>query len=972
MKPFMDKLIKEKLQCAKCVLRDFIYVRESELEMSFAKTSEPVPFSKRTNLDYKPIKKGEQWSDKVWDCGWFHITGKVPAAAEGRELFLDLDFEGEGCVFDLNGTPLRGITNVSSEFDRELGFPGKRYVRLSECVESGSKNIDIWVETGNNDLFGNVRTGTVKECAVVSADTARLALFYDYAFLLNLMESVGEDDPLHYTLAYALERVALLSTAEMSAQTVEQCRNILKPHLERKNIADPLLKFYAVGHSHLDLAWLWPLRETHRKAGRTFATALANLKKYPDYVYGASQPQQFEWVKNEYPALYKKIKQAVKEGRFEIQGGMWVEADTNVSGGEALIRQFVYGTKFWKEEFNKTVDTLWLPDVFGFSGALPQIMQGCGCRNFLTIKLSWNMVNEFPYHSFKWQGIDGSEVLAHMPPEGTYNSSASPKGVRKAAGNYSQRGLSKNALMLYGIGDGGGGPGSQHIEHLLRERDICGVPNVIPATGAEFFKELRKEEALLPLYKGEIYLERHQGTYTSQSDNKYYNRRMENALCAYEFAQVLCNAVEKEPTDAIWKETLLYQFHDILPGSSIKRVYDESVPRYKQMLADVTERTNNILASSGGDACVYNATSFVRTEYVSVNGKWKKVTAQPYSVAKPEESKGKFTVYSNGKAFGNALIEVTLTDSGEVASVKDKLTGREAIKLPSGAFNVYDDCGNAWDFYHGYRNGIVGRFVKTSCEPFVNGAEAGVKISYKYGKSTLEQTLKVSEDSPLLRFDVKIDWRELEKMLRTDFYPAIETDEVVCDIQFGNVKRSMLDNNSIQTAQYEVCAHKWVDMSELTHGVALINNGKYGYSCKHGCISMNMLRSQKHPCLSQDNGEHEFSYALYMHESNVHCSDVAARAYAFNRPLTAVKAAPCDSLVKTDNVHAVIEAVKPAEDGNGYIVRVYNDRPDTIKTTLFAKGKKMSLTDMLEREISPTNGNLTLKGYKIATVRVTK
>ncbi|MBD5631638.1 MAG: alpha-mannosidase [Clostridia bacterium] len=970
MKPYMDKLIKEKLQCAKCVLRDFMYSRVAGLEMSYAVTNEPVAFSERLKLDYKPIAEGELWSSKVWDCGWFHITGKVPAVPENRELYISLDFDGEGCIFDLNGVALRGVTNVSSEFDRELGMPGKKYVKLSECVKSGSDVIDFWVETGNNDLFGNIRTGTVRECAVVSCDTERRKLFYDYAFLLNVMESVSEEAPLHYTLAYALEQVALLATIEMSAETVDKCRKILKPHLERKNIADPLLKFYAVGHSHLDLAWLWPLRETRRKAVRTFATAIANLKEYPEYVYGASQPQQFEWIKNEHPALFEKIKEAVKEGRFEVQGGMWVEADTNVSGGEALIRQFVYGTKFWKEEFGKEVETLWLPDVFGFSGALPQIMRGCGCRNFLTIKLSWNMVNEFPYHSFKWQGIDGSEVLAHMPPEGTYNSSASPKAVRKAAGNYSERGLSKNALMLFGIGDGGGGPGRQHLEHLIREKNVCGVPNVIPATSNEFFKALRKEEDLLPTYKGEIYLERHQGTYTSQSDNKYYNRKIENALCAYEFAQVLCGDTEREAKDKIWKEVLLYQFHDILPGSSIKRVYDESVPRYKQMLEEVTSLTDGVLAKTGAENCVYNATSFKRNEYVFADGKWHIVAAQPYSVAKLEAANGAYSVYSDGKVLGNGIIEVKLSDEGTVVSVKDKRTGREALKQASGAFNVYDDCGNAWDFYHGYRNGTVGKFEKTACTAYTDGPEAGVKISYKYGKSTIVQTVSVTEGSPLVKFDIKVDWQELEKMLRTDFYPAVETDEVTCDIQFGNVKRSMLENNSVQAAQYEVCAHKWVDMSELTHGVALINDSKYGYRCKNGCISMHLLRSQKHPCAEQDKGEHKFSYALYMHEGSVHESDVAEKAYAFNRPLTVVKATPTESLAYTDNTHAVIEAVKPAEDGKGYIVRIYNDRPDTITTKLTARGGKMELTDMLERRLAPTDGNLTLKGYEIITVRV--
>lgn len=970
MKPCTDKLMKDKLQCAKCVLRDFVYEKSVALKMTYAVSDEPVPFSERATLEFKPIAEGEVWSSKLWECGWFHITGTLPVQPENRELYFSFDFEGEGCIFDGKGMPLRGITNVSSEFDRALGFPGKRYVKASELVESGDDKIDLWIETGNNDLFGNLRSGRVEECAVVFCDTQRRKLFYDYVYLLDLAESVSEDDPLHYAIIYALEKVAVRAAIEMDSQTIEECRQILKPHLDRKNISDPLLKFYAVGHSHLDLAWLWPLRESHRKAGRTFATALANLKEYPDYIYGASQPQQLDWVKYEYPSLFEKIKEAVKEGRFEVQGGMWVEADTNITSGESLIRQFVYGTRFWKEEFGKEVETLWLPDVFGFSGALPQIIKGCGCENFLTIKLSWNMVNEFPFHSFKWQGIDGSEVLVHMPPEGTYNSSASPKAVRWAAGNYSQRGISKNALMLYGIGDGGGGPGKEHLENIVRSKDIYGVPNVVTSTSEEFFRELRKEIDLLPIYKGEIYLEKHQGTYTSQSDNKYYNRRMENALCAYEFSQVLTDTYEKQTTDEIWKEVLLYQFHDIIPGSSIKRVYDESVASYKVMLEKTTERTEKILSATGNEPCVLNATSFLRSEYVLADGKWYEAVAEPFSVAKLKEVKGKFGVYAELDTVGNALVEVKISDSGTINSIIDKRSGKEALKMPSGEYLVFDDSGDGWDFYHGYRGGNAKKFILCDKKAFVNGANGGLKLTYKYGKSTLYQTISVTEGSPLVRIDVKVDWHELEKMLRTDFYPDIDADEVTCDIQFGSVKRTMLNNNSHQQAQYEVCSHKWVDMSSLTHGVALINDSKYGYSCKNGCISMNLLRSQKHPCVAQDNGEHSFSYAIYLHENDIFNSDVAARSYAFNRPLTKVEAAPTSSFVSSDNQHAVIETVKPSENGKGYIVRIYNDRPDRITAKITCQGRKMTITDMLERDKEATDGVLSMHGYEVVTMRV--
>lgn len=968
MKPLMDKLRKEKIERAAGFLREGIYRRLSGLEMEYARTDEPVAFAERLKYEYRPIREGERWAEKLWDCAWFHVTGEVPAAPVGTDLYLVLDFDGEGCIFDASGMPVRGITNVSSDFDRTLGFPGKRYVPFTDGTFATDR-IDLWIETGNNDLFGNERSGTVIQCGIASCDTERRALYYDYMLLMNLMTATPESDPLHYSLAYALEQVALLAMPEMSAETVRRGREILAPELSRKNASDPLLTFYAAGHSHLDLAWLWPIRESRRKVGRTFSTALANLRAYPDYVYGASQPQQFAWVKEDYPALYEKVKEAVKDGRFEIQGGMWVEADTNVTGAESLVRQFLYGTKFWKEEFGRTVDTLWLPDVFGFSGALPQILRGCNCENFLTIKLSWNMVNEFPYHSFRWQGIDGSEVLVHMPPEGTYNSSATPKAIKFAESNYGQRGLAHSAMMLYGIGDGGGGPGREHLEYMSREHDLYGMPNVVDAPSTVFFRELRKEADRLPIYKGEIYLEKHQGTYTSQSDNKYYNRRMENALVAYELAQVVSAHREQEHTDELWKEVLLYQFHDILPGSSIQRVYTESVARYKEMYADTAARTDALLARLGDRRCALNTTSYCRKEWIKDGAEWHCVEVAPYSAVELEESEQAFDVYADANVFGNGLVEVRMNADGSIASVTDKTTGRELLRRESNTFVIYDDAGDAWDFYHGYTETVPERFVLESAETYTDGAEAGVCQRYVYGESVLTQKISVTQDSPLVRCDVTVDWRETRKMLRSDFVPAVDTDQVVCDIQWGNVKRSMLMNNGIDNAQYEVCAHKWVDMSDGVYGVSLINDSKYGYRCKQGVISVDLLRSQVYPCADEDKGVHSFSYALYGHAGTAEESQVAPLAYAFNRPLIVTEMQPMESVVATDNVHAVVETVKPAEDGHGIIVRVYNDTAHPIRTTLYANGT-ITETDMLEEPIAPVDGAFDMHAFQIKTFRI--
>ncbi len=971
MKPTMERLRQEKLHFSKYILKDGIYGDVMPLNLSYARTDEPVPFAERFSLTYKTIPEGEEWSGRVWDCAWFHIQCALPADKKVASLYLALDFDGEGCVYTPDGVPVRGITNISSEFDRNLGLPGKRYVPICECLTGEGGAVDLWADVGNNDLFGNRQSGRVLQARLVECDERRRELFYDYAFLLELADSLQDIDPLYYTLVYALEEVAVRVAHVMSAETVEQCESILRPHLERKNIPEPLLQMYAIGHSHLDLAWKWPLRETRRKAIRTFSTALANLRRYPEYVYGASQPQQFAWVKEDCPALFKEIQAAVAEGRFELQGGMWVEADTNLSGGEALIRQFLYGKRFWREEFGKGTRILWLPDVFGFSASLPQIMRGCGCDRFLTIKLSWNMVNEFPHHSFRWKGIDGSEVLVHMPPEGTYNSSASPKAIRYAAGNYAQRGLSRRAMMLYGIGDGGGGPGRSHLEFVRREKDIYGVPNVVNAKSEDFFDLLDEEKDKFPVYQGEIYLEKHQGTYTSQAKNKYYNRKAENALALLEFSQALTGTRNAAETEKLWKEVLLYQFHDILPGSSIKRVYDESVARYEEILRCIGERTQEMLFAPGGALCAVNYTSFARKEYVRCGKQWYLAEAEPYSVSELKKA-GRFDgVYAEEGVFGNEILEVKVGKDGSVLSVYDKKNCRQALRAPSGILRLFADAGDAWDFYFAYAKGGAESARAVRAEYYTDGPRAGVRIVYAVGSSSVEQDMYVEDGSPLLRFDLTADWRETEKMLRMDFYPNAQTDEVTCDIQMGSVRRQAHDSTAVQQAQYEVCAHKWVDMSQEDYGVALLNDGKYGYRCKDGCISANLLRSQSYPCEEQDKGQHRFSFALYPHAGGVYGSAAAKYAYALNRPLFVVQSKPMPSLIKTSDARAVVETVKPAEDGNGFIARLYNDTPAPISVRVETEGE-VSLTDMLENGSTASEKTISLRGFEIVTLRVTK
>ncbi len=438
---------------------------------------------------------------------------------------------------------------------------------------------------------------------------------------------------------------------KFSAAEAERARALLAPALGKRG-DDAGVTVSAVGHAHIDLAWLWPLRETVRKSARTFATALALMERYPDYVFGASQPQQYDWVKRHHPGLYARIKERVAEGRWEPQGAMWVEADLNLTGGEALVRQILYGKRFFRDEFGVEPACLWEPDVFGCSGAVPQLLAKSGVEFFMTQKLSWNWVTRHPHHTFWWEGIDGSKVLAHFPPEDTYNSSAAPRAVHKAATSFLEKSVSDRVLLLFGIGDGGGGPGEEHLEFLAREKNLAGLAPVVQEPSHAFFRHIAKDAARYPTWRGELYLERHQGTYTTQARSKRYNRKLELALRELEFASAMAaelagHVYPHARLEEIWKEVLLYQFHDILPGSSIARVYDESLARYAALAAEIAELTAaadaTLLGAIGRGAAVrpvtvLNSLSWQRDEWLRLGAGWVRASVPPLGYAVIDEA----------------------------------------------------------------------------------------------------------------------------------------------------------------------------------------------------------------------------------------------------------------------------------------------------------------------------------------------
>ncbi len=966
-----------------------VYRSLSDLAVEAWVTPEPVPFAGRESGTHQTLQVGDKWG-KLWDCAWFHFTGTVPAEAAGENVVLLLDINGEGLVVDAEGTPVQGLTGVRSGFDYSLGRPGKRVLPFARPA-SGGEAVDVWVDAGNNDLFGGLPDGgaLAEACVAVRRDDIQ-ALCFDLEVLRELLEHLPRTKARAARVLSALYDAVILLPQRVTPtpEEVAAARAVLAPELARSG-GDPALIVSALGHAHIDLAWLWPIRETIRKGARTFATALRMMERYPDYVFGASQPQLYQWIKDQYPALYAQIKARVAEGRWEVQGAMWVEPDANIPSGESLVRQILYGKRFFRDEFGIDITNLWMPDVFGYSGSLPQILRAAGLTTFMTQKLSWSEVNTFPHHTFHWEGIDGSRVLVHMPPEGTYNSSAAPRAIARAEENFLDKAVSDRVLVLFGIGDGGGGPGEEHLERLARERDLQGLAPVVQEPSKTFFDRLEENSANFPVWCGELYLEKHQGTLTTQGRNKWYNRKLEFALRELELSASRAwlasgTPYPAEALDRIWKEMLLLQFHDILPGSSITRVYDESLPRYAALLAEVQELTtaaDAAMLGAGDTLLALNSLSWDRAEWLKVGDQWHFAQVPALgSALVPAPTDTLPAVSASNTLLENEHLRVAFSENGDLVSVYDKTAGREALLLgqTGNTLAVYEDGGDAWDFASDYAAAPPAHFMLTDAEAYIDGPKAVLKQTRTFGASTLTQEISLTAGSRRLEFHTQVDWQEDNRMLRTAFPLAVNTDVARCEIQFGSIARPTTRNTSWDAAKYEVCGHKWVDLSETGYGVALLNDCKYGHSVQDGALALTLLRSPSGPDPVADRATHEFTYALLPHTGDCAAGGVVREAYALNVPLRVTTgAAPLPPLLRVDAPNVIVDTVKKAEDGAALIVRLYEASGAAASVTVdfsFTPGR-VSRVDLMEEnpqplEITKNAVAFPVLPFEIITLRV--
>ncbi|MDI6784476.1 MAG: glycoside hydrolase family 38 C-terminal domain-containing protein, partial [bacterium] len=727
------------------------------------------------------------------------------------------------------------------------------------------------------------------------------------------------------------------------------------------------------------------------------------MNRYPDYIFGASQPQLYEWMKQYYPALYKKIKARVAEGRWEPVGAMWVEPDCNITGGESLVRQLLYGKRFFKQEFGKEMKILWIPDVFGYSGVLPQLMKKSGVDYFMTQKMSWNIINRIPHHTFFWQGIDGSRVLTHMPPEETYNSSSAPRALMKSEKNFADKSVSDRVLLLFGIGDGGGGPGPEHLERLKREKNLDGLPPCAQEPALKFFKRIEKNQAKYQTWVGELYLERHQGTLTTQARIKRTNRKIEFALRELEYTSILANKLAglkypQQELARIWKEVLLYQFHDILPGSSITWVYDECLARYKELFTQIAKLQNQadtalmrLLDTSGisQPILLFNSLSWDRKEWLKLGNKWVKIEIPAMGYAVIDLAKAKTVLPTRTATINNLeneFLTINFAPDGSISSIFDKELQQEILRPGStgNQLNVYDDTGDAWDFYIGYDEKPPARFMLKSSKVKIDGPKAILHQTYSFRKSKLDQQIILTSSSRRLDFATKVDWQETHKMFRVAFPLSVNAKEATCNIQFGEIKRPTHRNTSWELGMFEIPAQKWIDISQGDYGVALLNDSKYGYKVVDNILDLDLLRSPTYPDPQADKGNHEFIYSLYPHLGNHNVGQVAQAGYELNIPIRVIpikshtgNLPSKHSFFTVDAENVVLETVKKAEDSAAMILRLYENRGATTKANLQFNLpiKSVKLVNLMEEEskllkVTSNAVNLQFHPFEILTLKL--
>lgn len=1007
----MGKFVKEK-----------VIVTCENLKRLMQKTIEEIGGIKYTECGYKAPGEVATVDGSWLDFGrrdringydkhfWFSFKVKTPERIENKEyaLFFTSGREGEW-----DATNPQGLVYLNG--------------KVKNGIDVNHRKVYLEPDT-EYDVLLYIYTGTVEIDVLMQADLVLIdnkvkELYYDLKVPHDAARCFDDADYNHIkTIKYLEQACNFIDFRDYGSsefyESVEKAIEYLKEEYYAKvcGNSDALVSY--IGHTHIDVAWLWTLAQTREKAQRTFLSMLTLLDRYPDFVFMSSQPQLYEYFKEEQPEAYERIKKYVKEGRWEVEGAMWLEADCNLSSGESLVRQIFHGKKFMKDEFGVDSHILWLPDVFGYSAALPQILQKSGVDKFVTSKISWNEYNKMPYDSFMWQGIDGTEIFTYFLTAqtheaykdnanfATYNGNSDPTMNLGTWERYQQKAYSDETILTFGFGDGGGGTTEEMIETEKRlEYGLPGMPKAQMCYAGEALERIKesfdkncKASKRTPKWVGELYLEFHRGTYTSMAKNKKNNRECEFLCQTTETLSAIDNKLcsgsyPHEELYKNWRTILLHQFHDIIPGSSIEQVYEDSDLEYakiKKEVGNIKKEKLQKISENVADAgiFVYNPNSFEASGYVEVDGDMvyaENIPALGWKVIDNKRVDAK--IIASKKGIESPHYEITFDDCMNIIKVFDKDNGREVIEEGKTANQLYayEDYPRAfdnWEITNYYKEKKWAVNDVQDVEIIEGNGFGGVLITRKYQNSTITQKIVLYHDSRRIDFITNADWHEHYTLLRAHFPTTVHATKASYEVQFGNVERNNHENTSWDKAKFEVCAQKWGDLSEEGYGVSLLNNCKYGYSALENEIAITLIKCGKYPNENADQGIHEFTYSLYPHKDSFKQGGTIKEAYILNRPFEAVKTMGTGTLaseysfISCNCENIIIETVKKAENGKGIIVRLYdswNKKSNPVLKLGFL-AEKISLCDMMENPLEEIGkGNtveLKVNNFEIITLLI--
>lgn len=977
------------------------------------------------------VKVGQGFRSKGYDkYNWLCTKISIP------ESFGDENVLG---IFDF-GVPMG--TGNNSNFESLLYVNGKPY----QGVDGNHKEVFFNIkETGRelelsfriwSGLNGGGRpremTMSIDRAEFGVLDTAADDFYYLAMAALETHELLDENNEYKsYILNQLVEAFRLVDFTNKNSEnyykSLQTALDYLRDRL--KGQGKPGVNVTMLGHTHIDVAWLWRLRHTREKTARSFSTVNRLMEKYPEYIFIQTQPQLYDYLKEDYPDIYEHIKKRVAEGRWEPSGAMWVECDCNLASGESIIRQILVGKNFFKKEFDYESEFLWLPDVFGYSWALPQILKKSGVNTFMTTKISWNDTNRLPYDTFIWRGMDGSEVTTHFVTTTelndvtyTYNGESRPYAIKGVWDNYRNKDLNRDLLISYGFGDGGGGPTREMIKYIEAAKLMPGIPNVETGRATEYFRKLNETikenpyNGYLPIWDGELYLEFHRGTYTSQGYNKKMNRFMEYKLREEEMLSVFAEKFFNKPYNReeflkAWKIVLCEQFHDILPGSSIHEVYEDSHEEYERALKYIENATKAAKASFVTEKenafTLFNQANWERDSIVMIpsGAETYEYTDSEGNVLPSHRCGEKDLVHVKGlkplafttitrtakvenvaEEFEENTVEtpyyiVSWDNKGRLVRLYDKGADREVI--PEGkfanVFQIFEDkprCFDAWELESTIdlkKEEIPcdGNIIKTK-----NELGYFIHFTYNYNNSKIMQTLCLYNNKRRIDFKTVVDWKESQKILKTAFSVDIRGVFARYDVQEGNIVRPITRNTSWEAAKFEVVAHKWADLSETGYGVALLNDCKYGYDIKEDTMRLSLLKSATDPDYSADCGTHEFIYSLYPHKEEWYNSGLEEEAFDLNSPVVVLDGASAlgnESLISFDAKNIVLDAFKKAENEEAYVLRFheYTGRRGKINLKTGLKFDSWCEADLMENplgEWKQTAMEVEVKPYEIKTI----